>query len=290
MPRYAIVIPSYNRPEQLDKCLQAATAQDLDDYEVVVVDDGSPVPLASVCEKYGDRVRCLRQSNAGPATARNHGAQSSDARFIAFTDDDCEPATDWLSQLVKAHGGNDNRLVGGAVVNALPNDTYASASQALCDFLYDYFGASDGTMPFFTSNNIGMSRVGYERLGGFNQTFERAAAEDRDFGLRWRDMGGEMVFAQDAVIDHFHAMTFRKYWRQHSNYGAGAFRLHQVLEERSSDQNKREPLSFYMKLILWPIRSGRLDRIHLSALMLLSQVAMVAGYASALRASKKSGS
>ena len=288
MPQNAIIIPSYNRPEQLARCLHAATAQDAGDYEVIVVDDGSPTPLGSICEQFGGRVRCVRQVNAGPAKARNTGARNTNATFLAFTDDDCEPRRDWLSNLVAANAGEKDRLVGGLVVNALPEDPYASASQALCDFLYDYFGADEGEMPFFTSNNMGVTREGFERMGGFDETFDRAAAEDRDFGIRWRENGGSLIYTKDAVIDHFHAMTLRKYWRQHSNYGAGAFRLHQLLDARDSSRPKREPLSFYAQLMAWPIKSGGIGKAHISLLMIISQVAMVSGYGSAAMAAKKS--
>ena len=186
MPQSAVIIPSYNRPDQLERCLNAVVTQDIEDFEIVVVDDGSPTPLETVCKRFGGKVRCLRQDNAGPATARNVGARSTSASFIAFTDDDCQPRPDWLSKLKSAHASQPDRLVGGAVFNALPEDPFASASQALCDYLYDYFDAAHGRMPFFTSNNIAMSRDRFEMIGGFDQTFEWAAAEDRDFGLRWR--------------------------------------------------------------------------------------------------------
>jgi GT2 family glycosyltransferase len=286
MAQIAVIIPSYNRPAQLECCLQALMAQDAADFELVVVDDGSPTPLQEVCAQFGDKVRYLRQENAGPASARNYGARSTSAPFIAFTDDDCRPQPDWLSKLQAAHAGQSDRLVGGLVINALPDDPYASASQALCDYLYDYFEAEQGNMPFFTSNNIAMSREGFESIGGFDQTFERAAAEDRDFGLRWRDSGGSLVYAQDATIDHYHGMTLQKYWRQHSNYGAGAFRLHQLLDVRNADQPKREPLAFYLGLLAWPIKTGGMGKARQSVLLAVSQFAMVAGYSSAARAAK----
>ena len=287
MPQSAVIIPSYNRPDQLERCLNAVVAQDIEDFEIVVVDDGSPTPLETVCKRFGGKVRCLRQDNAGPATARNVGARSTSASFIAFTDDDCQPRPDWLSKLKSAHASQPDRLVGGAVFNALPEDPFASASQALCDYLYDYFDAAHGRMPFFTSNNIAMSRDRFEMIGGFDQTFERAAAEDRDFGLRWRETGGSLVYVENAVVDHFHAMSMRKFWRQHSNYGWGAFRLHQLLDARNAEQPKREPLAFYTGLLAWPVKTRGLAHLHLSVLLAISQVAMIAGYASAARAASR---
>lgn len=287
MPEIAVIIPSYNRPVQLDNCLQALMAQDTDDFEVVVVDDGSPRPLQDICSKYGDKVRYIWQENSGPATARNNGARNTVAPMIVFTDDDCRPRPNWLTKLKTAHDQQTDRLVGGLVVNALTDDPYASASQALSDYLYQYFKADQGNMPFFTSNNIAMSREGFEKLGGFNQSFERAAAEDRDFGLRWRDCVGSLVYTQDAIVDHYHEMTLKKFWRQHCNYGAGAYRLHQLLDERKSDQPKREPLSFYWGIVAWPVKTAGFSASNLSVLLAVSQFAMVFGYSSAARAARK---
>lgn len=283
IPKAAIIVPSYNRPEQLRRCLGALLAQDHPSFEVIVVDDGSSPPLAGVCAPFAPRVRYIRQDNAGPAAARNTGAASSKAAFIALTDDDCLPRPDWLATLQAAHGGDDARLVGGRVENGLPADRFAAASQSLCDFLYDYFGASSGKMPFFTSNNMGLGRAAFEKLGGFDKTFPLAAAEDREFGLRWREEGGESLYVPNAVIDHFHAMTLRKFWRQHSNYGAGAYHLHRVLDARRSDQPKHEPLRFYLDLLTWPVRQRGLRGTGQMVLMGLSQVAMVNGFARAAR-------
>lgn len=283
IPDAAIIVPTYNRPEQLRRCLGALVSQDHPSFEVIIVDDGSHMPLAEVCAPFAPKVRCIRQANAGPAAARNRGAASTKAGFIALTDDDCLPRSNWLACLHSAHAGIDARLVGGRVENGLPDDRYAAASQSLCDFLYDHFGASAGKMPFFTSNNMGLSRARFEQMGGFDDTFPLAAAEDREFGLRWRENGGESLFVPGAVIDHFHAMTFRKYMRQHSNYGVGAHHLHRVLEARGSQQPRREPLRFYLDLLVWPMRQYGLQGIGQSVLMGMSQVAMVNGFARAAR-------
>ncbi len=277
----AIIVPSYNRPDQLRGCLESLVVQDAPDFSIVVVDDGSPTPLAPVCAVFGDRVTCIRQDNAGPASARNRGAASTTARFLTFTDDDCRPRPDWLRRLVDAHAGAPNRLVGGHVVNGLPDDIYAATSQALCDYLYDRFDAEGGQMPFFTSNNIGCARDAFDKLGGFDETFPLAAAEDRDFGLRWRESGGDLAFVGSAVVDHYHQMTFRKFWRQHRNYGAGARHLHKVMEERGSDLPRREPLSFYLDLVVWPVRAEGLRGVPKLPLMALTQMAMIRGYAAA---------
>jgi len=149
----------------------------------------------------------------------------------------------------------------------------------LCDYLYDYFEAPGGRMPFFTSNNMGMSRAGFERIGGFDESFGRAAAEDRDFGLRWRVAGGTLVYSETAVVEHFHRLTLAGFWRQHMHYGAGARHLHRNIANLKLAQPRLEPLRFYTGLVTWPLARRGLRGLPLSLLMGLSQAAMVAGYA-----------
>jgi GT2 family glycosyltransferase len=283
MPRSVIVVPSFDRPAALRSCLEALAAQDDPDFGVVVVDDGSPEPLEPVCNAFKG-VRCIRQENAGPAAARNRGASACDADFVAFTDDDCRPRPGWLSGLRAAHDGATWRLVGGRVENGLPGNPFATASQEICDFLYDWFVSSADGMPFFTSNNIGCSAERFAELGGFDETFPRAAAEDREFGLRWREAGGELTYAPDAIVDHYHMMTFCRYWRQHANYGHGAHHLHAVLSARGSTMPKLEPAAFYAGLVAHPLRRhGVLRGLAPSALAVVSQAAMVSGYLSYAR-------
>ncbi len=282
----SVVIPTRNRPQAVESCLDALAAQTLPpgSFEVIVVDDGSKPPLSLDCSRWATKfdLKLVSQHNTGPAGARNRGVAEARGEFLAFTDDDCRPRSDWLSALRSIHGGHEDRLVGGRVENGLPADCFASASQALCDYLLDYFRAAEGRAPYFTSNNIGMSLAAFKRLGGFDESFGRVAAEDRDFGLRWGENGGKLVYAAHAVIEHYHAMTFGEYWRQHSNYGAGKRHLHKLMEARQARRPRLESFGFYSGLVLWPIRKNGFRRADLSILMALSQVAMVSGYLEAV--------
>jgi GT2 family glycosyltransferase len=223
-------------------------------------------------------VRCLRQANAGPAAARNAGAAAARAGFLAFTDDDCQPEPGWVAALRAAQAGDAARLVGGRVTNLLPDNPYSAASQALCDYLYDYFGAAAGAAPFFTSNNIGCDRARFLAIGGFDASFPLAAAEDRDFGLRWRAAGGALAYAPAAVVGHAHRLTLRGFFRQHANYGRGARHLHKVMDGRGDRRPKLEAARFYLGLVSYPLRRPGRARLTQAALLGLSQVAMVAGY------------
>jgi GT2 family glycosyltransferase len=278
--RIAIVVPSHARPEALRACLEALARQEGGPYRTYVVDDGSPEGLAPLCAAY-PWVTCLRQENAGPAAARNAGARAAlrdGADFLCFTDDDCRPHPEWVRGLAARQGGDPRRLVGGRVLNLLDDNAYAAASQSLCDYLYAYFGAEEGRAAFFTSNNLGCAAAGFAALNGFDSTFPLAAAEDRDFCLRWQEEVGTLAYAPGAVVDHAHPLTLGRFWRQHANYGRGARHLHRTLAARGAPHPRREPVGFYAGLLLYPLRDGQGFPLHRTALMGLSQVAMVAGY------------
>lgn len=279
----AIIVPTYNRPARLAQCLAYLSMLEGGPYRTIVVDDGSDQPVDSICRPHRDWVEVVRKVNGGPAAARNTGADAArGADLIAFIDDDCRPSRDWIVKLAAAHGGIASRLVGGRVDNALPDNVCSSASQSLCSYLYDYYLESGSELTFFTSNNIMCSRDEFLARGGFDEGFPIPAGEDRDFGIRWHEQGGELVYAPDAAVDHAHDLNLAKFWRQHSNYGRGARQLHLTMDRRGDARPKLERTSFYMGMFSYPFRSRSKRPFTEAVLVGVSQVAMVSGYFGAL--------
>jgi len=282
-PSFSIVIPTYQRPARLASCLEAVRRLDYpaDRFEVVVVDDGTR-PEGSVeavlhPHRSALELRLIRQENAGPAAARNAGANGATHEFLAFTDDDCRPRTAWLSALAGRFARSPGAVVGGPAVNALTANACSSASQILVDYICDYF--LDQGAPIFPSNNLAIKREIFLRLGGFDRRFPLAAGEDREFCDRCQARGLELVRAPDAVVDHHHALTLSGFWRQHYNYGRGAWRFHRARADRGSGRVRLEPWRFYSDLIRAPFRlEPRRRPITLTALLFLSQIANAAGF------------
>ena len=260
-PLLTVVIPTYARPQQLTACLAALVGQRLEvPWEVVVVDDGSPEPLDSIAEEFDQRLnlRIERQANAGPARARNRGVAVARGRFIAFTDDDCLPEPDWLGALLHRESLAPGAMVGGTTINGLDGDLFASASQLIVDLVYDHFNADPSRATFLTSNNILCSRERFEAIGGFDVTFPRAGAEDRDFCDRWKMAGWPLVWEPAARIEHRHAQTLRKFIDLHFRYGRGAYLHHRRRLERGSGGIGRD-IGFHAS-ILPRLRALRGDR------------------------------
>ncbi|MCS6927691.1 MAG: glycosyltransferase [Candidatus Binatia bacterium] len=283
-PRFSIIVPTYGRPKQLAICLQALArlAYPRDRFEVIVVDDGSQSPPEEVVSAFHGQldVTLLDQPHAGPAAARNTGAARAKGEFLAFTDDDCAPTPDWLSALAARFAAMPECMIGGRTLNALPENPYSAASQLLVDYLYAYYNANPERVGFFTSNNLALPRRLFWAIGGFDSTFPRAAAEDREFCDRWRYHGYRMIYAPEAVVYHAHALTFRTFWRQHVNYGRGACCFHRLRAQRGCDRIKLEPLSFYVQLLRYPSARGQClrRRLRLTALLGISQLANAVGF------------
>ncbi len=287
VPRFSVVVPTYNRPGPLTGCLAALGALDYprERFEVVVVDDGSDLDLRPVVAPHEESldVRLIRQSNGGPASARNRGAAEAAGDLLAFTDDDCAPAPGWLRGLAAGLARAPEALIAGRTVNALAENPFSEASQLLIDFLY---AQRDGTgaMEFAASNNIALAADAFHTLGGFAEHYPLAAGEDRDFCDRWLAAGRVIVSAPEAVIYHRHRLSLRSFWRQHANYGRGAYHVHRDRAARD-DGGGFGALRFYADLVRYPLMRYQGTRYQgtrgllLAGLMALSQAATVAGYA-----------
>jgi len=126
-PLITIIIPTYNRLEQLKTCVASLNNFTFpkDNYEILVVDDGSTDGTSgsekSFVASFDGRLKFLRQENKGPAAARNFGIQHAQGNIIAFIDDDCEPKKEWLGELIKGYEDPKVAGTGGTILN--PNPT-----------------------------------------------------------------------------------------------------------------------------------------------------------------------
>ncbi len=264
---WSVVVPSYNRPDELRRCLTALQQLRHDGgVEIVVVDDGGERPAAPVVASVPGEieVRVIRQANHGPAAARNTGARAARGEWLAFTDDDCRPEPQWLSDLQAGLAQNPTALVGGRTVNALPRNQWAEATQMLVD---QVIADTDGG--FLPTCNLAVRRDLFLESGGYDEDFPTAAGEDRAFCDAWRSRGGRIILLDGAVVRHEHHLSAASFWRQHANYGAAARQVH-----RRPGGSKPWSLGSYVTLLSQPFRSQPIpSAVTMSARLLLSQVA-----------------
>ena len=282
-PNFSIVIPTYNRPAQLAVCLQACARLEYprDRFEVIAVDDGGTTQLEAVVAPFQGvfTLKLLRQENAGPAAARNRGASEARGEFLAFTDDDCSPAPKWLQALAAQFVASPDCAVGGQTLNALTHNPYSTASQLLISYLFSYYNAVPHAARFFPSNNLAFSTKQFRAIGGFDVTYPRAAAEDRELCDRWLHHGYRMIYDTEAVVYHAHDLMFRTFLRQHFHYGRGAFCFHEVRARRGQHRVKVEPPAFYFNMLCYPIVSAPgVKAPLLTLLFVVTQIANALGF------------
>ncbi|HEX7588066.1 MAG TPA: glycosyltransferase [Anaerolineae bacterium] len=282
LPFFSIIVPTFARRQQLSNCLAGFVHLDYprDCFEVIVVDDGDAAPPSGIIAEVAGLldIRLVCQPHSGPASARNMGASQARGTFLAFTDDDCQPAPDWLAVLAARLQQNPDCACGGNTINALPANPFSTASQLLIGYLYGYYNVDREHARFLASNNFAMSKAGFSSIGGFDTTYPYAAAEDRELCDRWLQLGRRMVYAPEAIVYHAHVLDLRSFWRQHWNYGRGAYFFRRVRALRGGTRIRIEPPLFYLNLLRSPfLQTNRMSALWLAILLGLSQVANAAG-------------
>lgn len=279
LPFLSVIIPTHNRNAQVKSCLQALAAQTYPRgrFEVVVVDDGSLDPPREIVASFYDslNITLLVEPHGGPSAARNAGAARARGEFLAFTDDDCAPAPDWLQNMSVRLASSPTTLIGGRTINALTENIYSATSQALIDVINAHYNHDPVNPQFLASNNIAMPAAQFHAMGAFDVNF--LFAEDREFCARWLRHGYRMIYAPEVLIYHHHHLTPRRLWRQHFNYGRGAFHFHQV-NLRHGSKFQFDP-AFYLSIFRFPLTgSAGTHRFFMEALMFEIQMANAAGF------------
>jgi len=285
-PLVSLIIPTYNRPDALKRCLEGVANLDFprEQFEVIIVDDGSEQPPDSVIAAFTGRlpVHLLTQTNAGPSSARNTGVKAARGWFLAFTDDDCVPDRQWLRILIDDLLKHPDAMVGGRTGNLLTDNVYAETSQMITDIVYGYYNRDPEDARFIIGNNFALSREQFLKAGWFYDTFHLPAAEDREFCDRWHFHGYKMRYLPDAVIYHGSDLTLRSFFRMYANYGRGAALFYMLRAGRGSGGFITEA-RFHLHLNNWlitPILSQRgiVNRLRTGLLIGLWQFANALGF------------
>jgi GT2 family glycosyltransferase len=288
----SVVIPTYNRPDEIEGCLESLSLQDFarDAFEVIVVDDGSRVQLDHFVDRFSSklRIQVIRQENYGPAAARNKGILAATGSHIVMVDDDCRPDPDWLITVATEIRKKPDTMIGGHTVNLLTGNPYADASQVLIDMIYHFYNENPENPRFFTSNNMVVSRDQVVEMGLFREDFR--FAEDREFCDRWLASGYRLAYRPSIIMYHRHSLTLKGFWKQHFGYGRGGYQYQNLRKTRGTG-SIRDDASFHLRFYKWmpALKDG--VSIWIAArrlgLILLSQVANLAGFLSEVTTARR---
>ncbi|MBT9471360.1 MAG: glycosyltransferase [Phenylobacterium sp.] len=212
-PQVSVVVPHYHDLASLDLCLRALTQQVYPggDVEIIVADNGSPEGEAAVRELIAGRARLVvvRERGAGPA--RNGAVVETRGEILAFTDCDCRPEADWLSEGVRALEAFD--FVGGKMRVLVNDPEHLSPAEAFeTEFAFDN-EAYVKRKGFSVTANLFCTRAMFDKVGGFRV----GVSEDTEWCERARGMGYRIGYAPGAIVGHPARRTWdelRAKWRR----------------------------------------------------------------------------
>ncbi|MCB0044843.1 MAG: sugar transferase [Caldilineaceae bacterium] len=218
-PACSVIVPVYNGGAIITRCLDALAGQNLEpeQYEIIVVDDGSDDDTAAVVEGWVQAhprylCRLIRQENAGPAAARNHGAQVARSDLLLFTDGDCAPLPDWIQAMTAAFADPDVIGVKGTYVTE-QSKSVPRFVQAEYEDRYDRM-RSLPHIDFIDTYSAGYRRDIFLENGGFDPIFTTASVEDQEFSFRLAQKGYALSFAPAARVFHLHDEDVGEYMRR----------------------------------------------------------------------------
>ena len=232
--KYSFIVPVYNRPDEVDELLDSLTRQTEKDFEVIIVEDGSPVPCKDVCDKYAGRLdlHYYVKKNSGPGQSRNYGAERSRGEYLIVLDSDVVVPEGYLEAV-------------GAELEREPADAFGGPDRAHASFTDTQKAISYSMTSFFTtggirggkkkldkfyprSYNMGVRRDVYLSLGGFSRM---RFGEDIDFSIRIFKAGCRCRLFPGAWVWHKRRTDFRKFFRQVFNSGIARINLYKKYPE-----------------------------------------------------------
>lgn len=232
--KYSIIVPVFNRPDEVDELLESLTRQTCRDFEVVIVEDGSEVRCEDVVQRYANRlpVRYFEKPNSGPGQSRNYGAERSLGEYLIVLDSDVVLPEGYLAAVDEELTANPCEAFGGP---DRAHESFTPVQKAINYSMTSFFttggirGGKKKLDKFYPrSFNMGIKKTLYEALHGFsNMRF----GEDIDFSIRIFKSGARCRLFPEAWVWHKRRTDFRKFFRQVHNSGIARINLYKKYPE-----------------------------------------------------------
>ena len=245
--KYSIIVPVFNRPDEVDELLESLCHQEVNNFEVIIVEDGSKKPCKDVCDKYAGilDLHYYFKENSGPGLSRNYGAERAQGEWLIVLDSDVVLPNGYLKAVDTELAEHPCDAWGGPDT-AHPD--FTPVQKAISYSMTSFFttggirggsstqsggcgsssstqsGGSRGALDKFfpRSYNMGIRREVYQELGGFSKM---RFGEDIDFSYRIVEAGHKTRLLPTAWVWHKRRTDFRKFFRQVFNSGIARINL-----------------------------------------------------------------
>lgn len=229
--KFSLIIPVYNRPDEIEELLESLTKQTETNYDIVIVEDGSQEKCDTIIDRYKDRldIKYFFKPNSGPGQSRNYGAERATGDYVIFLDSDCvipekyiqEVNTELKNDYVDCFGGPD-------AAHSSFSDIQKSINYSMTSFITTggIRGKKKGLDKFFPrSFNMGYSKEVLDKTGGFGKM---RFGEDIDMSLRIIENGFGTRLFDKAFVYHKRRTNFRQFYKQVNNSGIARINLYKL--------------------------------------------------------------
>jgi glycosyltransferase involved in cell wall biosynthesis len=225
MPKYSVIIPVYNRPQEIDELLYSLTEINYTDFEIIVIEDGSSIPSEQICLGYQKKMPLSYQyqENKGPGPARNHGATLAKGKILVFFDSDCIIPKEYFNEVDKyiekidCYGGPDMAHESFNTIQKAIN--YSMTSTLTTGGIRGGKKQLDHFYP--RSFNFGIKTDIFQKLNGFA---DLRFGEDLDLSMRIIKNGYKSMLIKKAAVYHKRRNNFKTFFKQ--VYNSGIARIH----------------------------------------------------------------
>ena len=229
MPRFSVIIPVYNRPEEVVELLDSLTLQSMkDDIEVIIVEDGSEKPCKEVIDCYYKELdlKYIYQQNGGPGAARNTGASKAEGEYLIFFDSDCIIPSEYF-KIINSHLPKKGLDMFGGPDKEHPFFTpiQKAISYSMTSFITTggIRGSKEKMDRFYPrSFNMGIRNDVFKKLKGFS---DMRFGEDLDISMRAIENGFSVGLIPDASVYHKRRTNFKAFFKQVFNSGIARINL-----------------------------------------------------------------
>lgn len=226
---FSIIIPLYNRPQEVDELLDSLTRQTYTPFEVLVVEDGSARDARQVIEKYQGQLdlHYYVKANAGQGFARNFGFERAKGDYFVIFDSDCLIPSDYLANVatflaqtpLDAYGGPDTAhesftLIQKAISYAMTSPFTTGGIRGNRNHIGQFHPRSF---------NMGVSRAVWQQVGGFKLT---RLGEDIEYSIRIQASGFRIGLIPDAVVFHKRRTDFQQFYKQLHFFGRARINIY----------------------------------------------------------------
>lgn len=223
-PKYSAIVPVYNRPEEINDLLQSLTLQQYQNFEVIIVEDGSTNPCRDVVDAYRDKLQIeyIVKQNSGPGPSRNVGYAMAKGDYFVVFDSDCIIPPEYFYVVDQALSKNSFDSWGGpdrAHKNFTPLQQAMAYTMSSILTTGGIRGSKKAIGTFQPrSFNMGISRKVFGKTEGFKLN---RLAEDIELSIRMRKLGFNVVLLGEAYVYHKRRTNLRQFYHQVSSFGRG---------------------------------------------------------------------